>query len=182
LIIPREDQTKVNEILKRENIYNQTELAFGGQTREESVNNAISALEASHPEYDPLTTHVFIHDADRPFLTSALLGRLKEASLTHQAVIPGIRLIDSLYNQEANRYEDRKKFTSIQTPQVFSLGLIEEAFKKAQDSTVQFGDEGSIVKYSGEDLFFVEGDAGNIKVSDEESLIFAQMQARFHGE
>ena len=130
LVIPREDENRVKAILVREKISDQVELAFGQEDRESSVHSALTYISTVHQEWEKDDTYVFIHDGDRPLVGDELLFRLLEASKTHEAVIPSISIKDSLYNTKEDRYAIRSDYAAIQTPQVFKLTLLQEAFDR----------------------------------------------------
>ena len=59
-------------------------LAFGGNTRQASVRAGLETLKEMAPDI------VLIHDAARPFVSAALIGRAISAAREHGAAVPGI--------------------------------------------------------------------------------------------
>jgi 2-C-methyl-D-erythritol 4-phosphate cytidylyltransferase len=173
LVIPQEDEKKVCGILKREKIDDKVQLAFGGAERETSVLNALNALLVSCPELKESETKVFIHDADRPLLTQALLKRLEKAAEKNEAVVPAVKLKDSLFCTAEDKYVNRADYLAVQTPQVFSLQAISDAFAFVAGEEKVYKDEGSICKFAGLKVAFIEGEEENLKVTDEISLKMA---------
>ena len=62
---------------------------FGGATRQASVLAGLQALAARKPEI------VLVHDAARPFVSSALIGRAISAA-KRSAAVPGIAVSDTI--------------------------------------------------------------------------------------
>lgn len=170
LVIPCEDKKMVSEILTREGLDDKVEICFGEKTRQQTVAAALKYIETSYIKDIDENTRVFIHDGDRPLLSPSLLNRLVDASKTHGAVIPSLDVFESIYNRTNKCYEDRKNYVLIQTPQVFSFSLLTSSFKQVSSADASYGDEGSLVQHCGHDLFFVEGEYSNIKITDEQTL------------
>lgn len=168
LIIRKEDEEKTRKLLVQEKLNESIIFAYGGDSREESVYNGLITLNSSLTQKEKNEARVFIHDADRPFLSQALLKRLEAEK--KQAVIPFLPLTFSLYNLKKNKYEDRQAFASIQTPQVFPFDPLFQAFKKNEDKLSSFSDDGSIYQKEGGTCLFVKGEEDNIKISDSASL------------
>lgn len=165
----------------------------GGQThRWETVAAALTHVPDS-------CTHVAIHDAARPCLSFELLGRLLRAGRTHPAVIPGLRVNDTLKRTRetgetlggddpvaailgesaASRQPlrvvvetlDRAGLVLVQTPQVFRLDLLRRAYAQPDLSGT---DDASLVERLGERVLVVEGEPRNIKVTVPADLALAR--------
>jgi 2-C-methyl-D-erythritol 4-phosphate cytidylyltransferase/2-C-methyl-D-erythritol 2,4-cyclodiphosphate synthase len=63
---------------------------WGGATRQASVHAGLEALRAARPDF------VLIHDAARPFLTSALITRAIDAAVEHRAAVPAVPVADTV--------------------------------------------------------------------------------------
>ena len=63
---------------------------IGGKTRQDSVRLGLEAL--AKQDFDK----VLIHDAARPFISTALIDRILEALETHDGVVPAVKIVDSL--------------------------------------------------------------------------------------
>jgi 2-C-methyl-D-erythritol 4-phosphate cytidylyltransferase len=111
----------------------------GGQTRQNSVYNALSLLETYMP------SQVLIHDGARPWIKTDLIDKTIDAVLKHGAVIPILPLTETpkeidfsgLGTGIITRHLRRKELGIAQTPQAFSFPEILKAHKKAagQDTT-----------------------------------------------
>lgn len=130
VVVPESQQPQfaaVSEHLPQEQ---QSKIHFvnGGACRMESVGNGLkqaAALVTGKPAY------VLIHDGARPFISEAVIEATIAAVQEKQAVTVAVPQIDSLkvVDQEGLvvKSPDRSSFVSVQTPQAFSLPLIEKA-------------------------------------------------------
>ena len=94
-----------------------------------------------------------------------VIRRCYQEAATKQAVIPvagiheSIRHITSTGSQAVNREE----YKSVQTPQVFAIRLLKEAYK--QDYSPAFTDDASVVEAMGAPVHCIEGNRENIKLT-----------------
>lgn len=170
LVVPKEDITIVEDILKRENLQSKIDIIFGGKTRQESVKKAIRGLKVNYSLEELEKSTVFIHDGDRPLLSRALVRKLVELSKKHYGIVPYIPINDSVYDIERHCYVNRNNLRRIQTPQVFNFGLLDLAYKKNEDHLSDFLDDGSIVKTIYDKIQYIEGEPVNVKVTDKHGL------------
>jgi 2-C-methyl-D-erythritol 4-phosphate cytidylyltransferase/2-C-methyl-D-erythritol 2,4-cyclodiphosphate synthase len=68
----------------------------GGETRQESVRLGLEVLVGGDPDF------VLIHDAARPLLPAAVIGRLLAALDDHEGAIPVLPVADSLAHAETS--------------------------------------------------------------------------------
>ena len=57
-----------------------------------------------------------------------------------------------------------------QTPQAFDTVLIRKAYKEAIENNIQATDDASMLELQGKDVYVVEGDYDNIKITTKEDL------------
>lgn len=142
----------------------------GGATRQESVFNGLRSLPGD-------TTHVLIHDAARPCLSTALRDRVLDALTTHDAVVPSIDATDTLIRVQDGCVDaiiDRVHVAGVQTPQAFRLELILRAHHAAAGRGYKSSDDGSLVLALAEPVFTVPGERTNLKVTFVEDLKLAE--------
>jgi 2-C-methyl-D-erythritol 4-phosphate cytidylyltransferase len=142
----------------------------GGETRQDSVRLALDTMADDEG-------HVLIHDAARPCVSRALLGRITAALVGNDAVVPVIPAVDTLVRERESRAEavlDRAHIAAVQTPQAFRTALIVAAHRKAQKRGFQSSDDGSLVLAMGEPLATVPGERTNIKVTYEEDIALVE--------
>lgn len=154
----------------------------GGKTRQESVHDALEAIEEKHPD----CSLVFIHDGARPFLKSETVELTYRAALEFGASVPGLQPTETQKKIDENgfitKHLVRSSLTAVQTPQVFQFTPILEAHRKAAQTTKVFTDDTEIwdefaakrKNENGESLSRVKvvlGDPENKKITYPEDLI-----------
>ena len=138
------------------------EYVIGGKTRQESVNNALTHIDSDY---------VLIHDGARPYYSNNLLNEIVDKLNDHNAVIPAIKVIDTLKVVKDNKVVktlNREEVVRVQTPQGFKTSLIKTAHNKAIKNT--YTDDSSMVEEYNEEVFVVEGETTNIKFTIKEDF------------
>lgn len=141
----------------------------GGSNRHMSFRRAMWQLAS---EVEGLST-VLVHDANRPFLSDGFLVRIKEAvALTSEekpAFIPVIPMADSVARIADGRlvaYEKREQLARIQTPQVLHFPTVwNEMQKHLENLEAEWTDEGSFMLANSHNVFYFDGDPGNVKIT-----------------
>ena len=135
---------------------------IGGKTRQESVNNALTHIDSDY---------VLIHDGARPYYSNNLLNEIVDKLNDHNAVIPAIKVIDTLKVVKDNKVVktlNREEVVRVQTPQGFKTSLIKTAHNKAIKNT--YTADSSMVEELKEEVFVVEGETTNIKFTIKEDF------------
>ena len=140
-------------------------MVSGGITRFHSVQNAL--------KYVGDDGVVAVHDGVRPLISRPLLERLFEAAESHEAVIPVVRVVESVRRTEGDGSVpvSRDGLVLVQTPQVFGARLLKEAYR--QPFSPSFTDDASVVETAGENVHLVEGDRFNLKITTPDDLAVA---------
>ena len=138
----------------------------GGSTRFYSVKNGLAFV--------PPHSVVFVHDAVRCLLTKELIHACYNQVLDKGSAIPAVVATDSIrvINGSSSRTADRNNIRLIQTPQTFRSELILEAFSQAYQDI--FTDEATVVEALGKEVFLIEGDYNNIKITRPLDMILAE--------
>lgn len=140
-----------------------TVLRRGGATRAESVLNGLAAIAGEVAPED----WVLVHDAARPCISQALLGKLMD-ELADDPVggILAAPVADTLKREgQARRIAEtipRAGLWGAQTPQMFRHAQLQRALEKAGN---QVTDEASALEFAGMSPRLVESDLGNLKVT-----------------
>ncbi len=146
-------------ITKKRNII----LAEGGQTRQLSVYNGLSAL------HEKNISIVAIHDSVRPLFSVDLLKRCIKSAEINGSGVPAIQTTDTLAyveNQHISYYVDRLKILQIQTPQVFQFDLIWKAHSVAyKKGDWNFPDDSGLFEIINKNVDIVNGEETNIKIT-----------------
>ncbi|WP_338446083.1 bifunctional 2-C-methyl-D-erythritol 4-phosphate cytidylyltransferase/2-C-methyl-D-erythritol 2,4-cyclodiphosphate synthase [Pelagerythrobacter marensis] len=143
------------------------ELVAGGETRQQSVANALEHLEAVAPQ------SVLIHDAARPALPRAVIARLLAALADHAGAIPVLPVVDSLAiagDGVMTGSADRARLRRVQTPQAFRFGPILAAHRRWQGPR-DAGDDAQVLRAAGGVVALVEGDEALKKLTVAEDFV-----------
>lgn len=144
----------------------------GGETRQLSVKNGLESL------YEKNIDYVAIHDSARPLLSERLIKEMFEIVLNKKAVIPVIPTFSTMCRVEEGIIKDyipREEIFLIQTPQLFDYSLIYNAHKKAfSEGKIDFTDDSQLLYYIGEEVFVINGEETNIKITTKFDFEFAE--------
>jgi 2-C-methyl-D-erythritol 4-phosphate cytidylyltransferase / 2-C-methyl-D-erythritol 2,4-cyclodiphosphate synthase len=148
---------------------------LGGATRQASVRAGLEALEAQAPAI------VLIHDAARPFASSALLSRAIAAAGAAPAAIPGLPVVDTVKAVDADGRVsatlDRAGLRTVQTPQAFAFDRILDAHRRAQAAGREdFTDDAALAEWAGMAVMVFEGEAGNTKLTSADDFLKAERE------
>lgn len=154
-------------------------IAYGGQSRTESLANALAALDSL-----PDDTVVMIHDGARPLATSQLVRRMMTIPEGYAGAVPAVAVTDTLRLVDGAESEtvDRSRYVAVQTPQTFSLGDLRKSFARYREHSVT--DDATLVqRVTGGKIAIVEGEYSNIKVTNPTDMAVAEALYRLqHGE
>lgn len=168
VITPEYRQVGENLILKN-NYKKISKLLNGGETRKDSSSIAIQSICDEE-------ANVIIHDCARPFLSQRIIKDCINALQNHKAVGVAIPSSDTIIEVKENVIEsipERKNLRRIQTPQCFKLSTIRKAHELSKDDNNFTDDCGLIVKYNLCDVFIVDGEETNIKITYPEDIYMA---------
>ena len=162
-----EDLEWVEALLKSERVGVPIRVVEGGNSRQQSVENAFRAI-------DPPTDLVAVHDAVRPFVELETIGRAIEEAAVSGAAIVGIVPVDTVKQVSGAQAGGTKIRTTIlrerlvlaQTPQVFRHEVLKRAFEKAREDSFTGTDESSLVERLDQiEVSVVLGSDRNIKIT-----------------
>jgi 2-C-methyl-D-erythritol 4-phosphate cytidylyltransferase len=138
----------------------------GGDTRFQSVKNGLA-------QADPASV-VFVHDAVRCLLTPDLIQRCYQQAVEKGSAIPAVSSTDTIRILEGNQHHvvDRANVMMIQTPQTFNAALLKKAFEQAYQPS--FTDEANVLEASGKEVYLIEGEYENIKITRPLDLAIAE--------
>jgi len=141
-------------------------IAFGGETRFQSVKNGLKLVERE--------SIIFVHDAVRCLASADLVHRCYELAIETGTAVPVITSKDSvrIVNEDGNSMVDRNKVMLVQTPQVFHSKILLPAFDI--DYKDKFTDEAAVVEAYGLRVSLAEGEETNIKITRPIDLLIAE--------
>ena len=139
----------------------------GGASRSESVRRGLDAVPGD-------AEVVLVHDGARPLASADLYRRVVAAVRAGaDAVVPTVPVSDSL--RRRGSAVDRAEFAAVQTPQGFRAAALRAAHAAGASAT----DDATLVEAAGGRVVEVEGEPGNIKITNPADL---QMAAALLGD
>ncbi|HYM00185.1 MAG TPA: 2-C-methyl-D-erythritol 4-phosphate cytidylyltransferase [Blastocatellia bacterium] len=167
-----DDMEWVREGLKKESFPKQVRLVEGGESRQQSVENALATL-------SPDTELVAVHDAVRPFIELETLEKVFTEAVQTGAAIVGIVPVDTVKQVHRNKVRatiPRERLILTQTPQVFRYDLLKQAFAKAREDQFTGTDESSLVERLEQvEVSVVTGSDRNIKITKPSDMDLARL-------
>ncbi len=167
-----EDMEWAHNLIGQEKPSKPVRVVEGGETRHQSVENALASLPAD-------IDLVAVHDAVRPFVTPELVEQvIAEAAKTGAAIV-GIVPVDTVKQVHKTKIRStlpREHLVLAQTPQVFRLNLLKEAFAAARSDTFTGTDESSLVeRLEKVEVTVVQGSDRNIKITKPTDMELARL-------
>ena len=124
--------------------------------------------------------YVFIHDGARPFVTPEIIARAYEDVVKWKACVVGMPVKDTikLVDEDSCIVDSprRSLVWQAQTPQVFSVPLIAEAFtRQMKEDCSHVTDDAMVVEAQmGVRIHMTQGSYENIKITTPEDLLIAE--------
>lgn len=147
----------------------------GGEHRQNSVANALAALDAAPDDI------VLVHDAVRPFVDDATIAGVIAAVKKYDSAIAGVPAVDTV--KQVDRTADgavvlatvpRERMVMAQTPQGFRFGVLKKAFEEAAADGFLGTDEASLIERGGGTVHVVMGSSRNLKITTPGDLELAE--------
>ncbi len=167
-----EDLVWADELFSNQHFGKTVRTVAGGESRQQSVENALATLESD-------TDLVAVHDAVRPFIERDTIEKvIREAAETGAAIV-GIVPVDTVKQVHRNKVRvtlPRERLILTQTPQVFRLDLLRQAFEKARRDLFVGTDESSLVERLEQvEVSVVLGTDRNIKITKPSDMELARL-------
>jgi 2-C-methyl-D-erythritol 4-phosphate cytidylyltransferase len=157
IVLPEAYIQEGKDLIVASGLTQQFQFVAGGDTRFQSVKNGLT-----HVEPD---TIVFVHDAVRCLITPDLIQRCYDQASAKGSAIPAVASTDTIRIVEGARHHivDRANVMMVQTPQTFNAALLIKAFEQAYQPA--FTDEANVLEASGTEVYLIEGEYENIKIT-----------------
>lgn len=152
-------------------------LVAGGDTRLDSVRNAVHAL----PPEPPV---ILVHDAARPFVSRETIDRVIEQVSAGKNAIAAVPVTDTLKRTNSSlavrETVDRADLWRAQTPQGFVRAQLEVAYEwfDRNPSDASVTDEATLVELAGFSVTLVPDSTANIKVTTPDDFDVADALSR----
>ena len=177
-----EDREWVESMLSSEFPEDRVRVVEGGNSRQESVQNAFAAIQ-------PDTDLVAVHDAVRPFIDLEIIDKVFDEAAGFGAAIVAVPATDTV--KQVTRGTEhvrvrstipREKLVMAQTPQVFRYDLLVRAFNMARVDGFTGTDESSLVERLDVEVSVVPGSDRNIKITKPGDMELARLFLREEAE
>ena len=169
------ERTRMQTLLEEYGLDKRVRIVDGGENRQGSVANALSALRGDEDDV------VLVHDAVRPLIDAATIERTIDAIVAHGAAVVALPAVDTI--KQVERTADgaivtstvpRERVVHAQTPQGATFGLLSRAFAEAAKDEFAGTDESSLLERAGIEVFVVVGSARNFKITQPGDLELAE--------
>ncbi|HTW59349.1 MAG TPA: 2-C-methyl-D-erythritol 4-phosphate cytidylyltransferase [Terriglobales bacterium] len=162
-----------------ETLAKKIEFVVGGEHRQQSVEHALNAIQATADDI------VLVHDAVRPLVTPEIIHEVIEAAKKYGAGIAGLPAVDTVKQVERTAEGaivkatiPRASVVLAQTPQGFRYSVIKKAFDEAAADGFMGTDEASLAERSGHEVAVVMGSPRNIKITNPGDMELAEFYLR----
>ena len=170
------EQPRLTELIAEHHLGGKVHIVTGGDSRQDSVSNALAALPSSSPD-----DIVLVHDAVRPLIDPATIDRVIDMIAKHGAAIVGMPAVDTI--KQVERTSDgalitstipRERVVHAQTPQGARVPLMRQAFAEAAVDEFVGTDESSLLERANIPVYVVPGSSRNFKVTQPGDLEIAE--------
>ncbi|SCG81921.1 2-C-methyl-D-erythritol 4-phosphate cytidylyltransferase [Proteiniborus sp. DW1] len=159
-------------LLRKHEINKVKWIVDGGQTRQESVYNAINTLSNEYKDNDIL----IIHDSVRPLVShkiiSSNISGAKEFGAVNTVIPSADTIVKSIDGDTIKEVPARSELFVGQTPQSFKFSLIREAHDNAiKQNNLNSTDDCQLVLGLGQKVHLVMGEKLNFKITSFDDLL-----------
>jgi len=157
------------KLVEKYNFNIKHKIVIGGETRFESVKNAINTINDTN-------CLVAIHDAVRPFVNITTITNCFNTAKEKGNAIPFINITDSVrvLKNNISKSVNRDNYILVQTPQIFNIEILKKAY--IQNNNTTFTDDAGIIESFNEKLNLVKGEPNNFKITTKYDLELAKYQ------
>jgi 2-C-methyl-D-erythritol 4-phosphate cytidylyltransferase len=143
----------------------------GGADRQDSVARGLAAVA-------PETNFVAVHDGARPLVSEEDINRCVAAAVVHGAAALARRATETMKRSDAEGFSSeavsRENLWCMETPQVFEISLLREAYDTVAARGLSVTDEVSAVQAIGARVKFIESRHPNVKITTSADLALAE--------
>lgn len=171
LSVSKDDIPLVQNYIKEYKITKVKKIVEGGSERQYSVANALSLINEE--------SVIAVQDGVRPnikddYIVKAYKTLMEEKDL--DGLVVGVPLKDTVKVVTKEGYivstPERSTLFSAHTPQIFKVGILKAAYKKAEEENFLGTDDSSLVERIGGKVRIFQGYPDNIKITTREDLKF----------
>ena len=156
LVLSKENIEKYSYLFKNHKIT----ITEGGETRTQSLINGSKFIKDTD-------SVIMVHDGARPFISENLIKKLYETACRKGNAVPALKLKDTVKeideNMKVKKTLNRNSLMAVQTPQCYKIELFKKLIENIRNC--DFTDDSQIIEKLGYDVFLVEGEEANIKIT-----------------
>jgi 2-C-methyl-D-erythritol 4-phosphate cytidylyltransferase len=168
--VSESDKPEFEKILETANLQKPYKIVLGGETRTESVINAVKTCGDE-------ARFIAVHDGARPFAKAETVVQcLKDAAVFGASVL-AVPVKDTVKFAESGIVTDtpdRRKLFIMQTPQIFRRDIFISAVNFAVANNLNFTDDAAMAESVGAKVHLTMSDYGNFKITTPEDLRYAE--------
>ena len=170
LALPASFEEQGRQLILQATSASRVQIVLGGTTRFHSVQNGLKQINEA--------SVIFVHDGVRCLVTESLIRRCYEQTIVKGNAIPAVAVNDSIRMVEGNKTKvvDRSRLLAVQTPQTFRSNILLSAFEQPYNEA--FTDEATVAEAAGHEIFMIEGEKENIKITLPADLLIAEQLFR----
>ena len=163
IVIKQDDKELVEQIINQENTTKNIDIVLGGNSRQESVYNAIKNSKSDI---------VIIHDGARPAIKQEYINKSIEEMSNFKGVTIGVKSKDTIKITDDNgiviNTTKRSNTWIVQTPQCFDKRILLDLHEKYKE--IEVTDDCMLLEKGDYKIKIIEGDYTNIKVTTYEDI------------
>lgn len=168
VVVSGENEERCRRLVTGEEWSKVSEVCQGGRRRQDSVAAGLKRLDKCD--------WVIIHDGARPLVTVDLIECGLEAAKETGAAVAAVPVKDTIKiagdDRIVHQTPPRQNLWAVQTPQVFRIDIITEAYRRASSDVT---DDASLVEQLGYKVKLYMGSYDNIKVTTPDDLALAEI-------
>ena len=170
LVLPASFEEQGRQLILQSAAPSRVQIVLGGTTRFHSVQNGLKQINEA--------SVIFVHDGVRCLVTESLIRRCYEQTIVKGNAIPAVAVNDSIRMVQGNKTKvvDRSTLLAVQTPQTFRSNILLSAFEQPYNEA--FTDEATVAEAAGHEIFMIEGEKENIKITLPADLLIAEQLFR----
>lgn len=169
VVLPEDHQALWHELCRQYGCSVPHRVVSGGDTRWQSVKNALDTLDVNHDDV------IAVQDGVRPLLSQRLVERAFAVARQSGSAIPVVAVTDSIRQVEddgTSHIVPRAMLRAVQTPQVFDAVALKAAYDRPYQAI--YTDDASVYELAGHTVTLIEGETTNIKITHPSDLVLAQ--------
>ena len=171
VVLPANELSTFQSLTERFELSKILRAVAGGETRAQSVQNGIRAIEEADV--------VAVHDGVRPLVTAEEIDRVVAVAAENGAAILVAPVGDTIKEIKAERVAatlSRAGLCRALTPQCFRFDILKSAYTQLaqlEASSIEVTDDSMLVERLGLEVVAIPGSVRNIKITMQEDLVVA---------